>query len=93
MAGAPRSKTTKSAKKTSSAKKSAATKKAPATTRSRKPAALKKIDERIRDRGDWRAEILARMRALILEADPEMIEERKWKKPSNAMTGRRTRRP
>jgi hypothetical protein len=87
MAGAPRSKTTKSAKKTSSAKKSAATKKAPATTRSRKPAALKKIDERIRDRGDWRAEILARMRALILEADPEMIEERKWKKPSNAMTG------
>jgi hypothetical protein len=32
---------------------------------------------------DWRAEILARMRALILEADPEMIEERKWKKPSN----------
>ena len=27
------------------------------------------------------------MRALILEADPEMIEERKWKKPSNAMTG------
>jgi hypothetical protein len=27
------------------------------------------------------------MRALILQADPEMIEERKWKKPSNAMTG------
>jgi hypothetical protein len=27
------------------------------------------------------------MRALILEADPEMIEERKWRKPSNAMTG------
>jgi hypothetical protein len=27
------------------------------------------------------------MRALILEADPEMIEERKWKKPSNAMRG------
>ena len=33
---------------------------------------------------DWREETLARMRALILEADPEMIEERKWKKPSNA---------
>ena len=32
--------------------------------------------------GDWREEILARMRALILEADPEMIEERKWKKAS-----------
>ena len=37
--------------------------------------------------GDWREETLARMRALILEADPEMIEERKWKKPSNAMAG------
>ena len=36
---------------------------------------------------DWREETLARMRALILEADPEMIEERKWRKPSNAMTG------
>ena len=33
----------------------------------------------------WRGETLARMRALILEAAPEMIEERKWKKPSNAM--------
>jgi hypothetical protein len=35
--------------------------------------------------GDWQEETLARMRALILEADPEMVEERKWKKPSNAM--------
>jgi len=41
----------------------------------------------IRDLGDWREDTLARMRTLILEADPEMIEERKWKKPSNAMTG------
>src|SRR5437867_3210416 len=45
------------------------------------------IDQRIRGLGDWREETLARMRALILEADPEMIEERKWKKPSNAMRG------
>ena len=37
--------------------------------------------------GDWRGETLAHMRALILEADPEMIEERKWRKPSNAMAG------
>ncbi len=37
--------------------------------------------------GDWREETLARMRALILEAVPEMIEERKWKKPSNGMAG------
>ncbi|HEX9346580.1 MAG TPA: DUF1801 domain-containing protein [Gemmatimonadales bacterium] len=36
---------------------------------------------------DWREETLARLRALILEADPEMIEERKWRKASNAMAG------
>ena len=36
---------------------------------------------------DWREATLARVRALILEAEPEMIEERKWKKPSNAMAG------
>jgi hypothetical protein len=45
------------------------------------------IGARIRDLGDWREETMARMRALILEADPEMIEERKWRKPSNAMAG------
>ncbi|MGE5276537.1 MAG: DUF1801 domain-containing protein [Acidobacteriota bacterium] len=45
------------------------------------------IDQRIRDPGDWREETLARMRALILEADPGMIEERKWRKPSNGMAG------
>jgi hypothetical protein len=33
--------------------------------------------------GDWREETLARMRALILETDPAMIEERKWKKAAN----------
>ena len=37
--------------------------------------------------GDWREETLDRIRALILEADPGMIEERKWKKPSNGMMG------
>ena len=40
-----------------------------------------------RDLRDWRADTLDRMRALILEADPEMTEERKWRKPSNAMAG------
>ena len=40
-----------------------------------------------RDPGDWREQTLARMRALILEADPEMIEDRKWKKASNGMAG------
>jgi hypothetical protein len=38
-------------------------------------------------KGDWREETLARLRALILEADPDMLEERKWRKPSNAMAG------
>ena len=36
------------------------------------------IDQRIRDLTGWRGETLARMRALILEADPEAIEEWKW---------------
>jgi hypothetical protein len=36
---------------------------------------------------DWREETLDRIRALILEANPEMIEERKWRKPSNGMAG------
>jgi hypothetical protein len=58
----------------------------------KKPSPKKKapggrMDKQIRDQGDWREEILARMRTLILEADPDMIEERKWKKPSNAMKG------
>ena len=51
-----------------------------------KPAS-RSSDQRNRDLGDWREETLARMRALILAADPEMIEERKWRKPSNAMAG------
>ena len=45
------------------------------------------IDQRIRDLGGWRGETLARMRALILEADTGMSEERKWRKPSNGMAG------
>ena len=36
------------------------------------------IDQRIRDLGGWRGETLARMRALILKADPAMVEEWKW---------------
>ncbi len=34
-------------------------------------------------RPDWREKTLARMRALIFQADPDMIEERKWRKPTN----------
>jgi hypothetical protein len=53
----------------------------------KKKTPARRIDKPIRDQGDWRKETLERMRALILEADPEIIEERKWKKPSNAMKG------
>jgi hypothetical protein len=42
------------------------------------PALSRLIDQRIRDLGGWRGETLARMRALILEADPGMTEEWKW---------------
>ncbi|MEO8547899.1 MAG: DUF1801 domain-containing protein [Sphingomicrobium sp.] len=36
---------------------------------------------------DWRGETLARVRRLILAADPDAVEEVKWRKPSNAMSG------
>jgi len=39
------------------------------------------IDARIRDLGDWRGEVLVRLRALIKEADPEVTEEWKWNTP------------
>jgi hypothetical protein len=42
-------------------------------------AASQLIDQRIHELGDWRGDTLARMRSLILEADPKMIEEWKWK--------------
>ena len=41
------------------------------------------IERRIRDVGGWRGETLARMRTLILEADPDIVEECKWVKPTN----------
>ena len=45
------------------------------------------IDARIAAMGDWRGETLARLRALIHAADPEVVEEVKWRKPSNANSG------
>ena len=38
-----------------------------------------RIDQRIADLADWRGETLARLRALILQADPAMVEEWKWR--------------
>src|SRR5947209_1806510 len=45
------------------------------------------IDARIKERSDWRGEMLARIRMLIKQAEPEVVEEVKWRKPSNAMAG------
>jgi hypothetical protein len=45
------------------------------------------IDARIKALGDWRGETLARVRSLIKQADPDVVEEVKWRKPSNAMRG------
>jgi hypothetical protein len=45
------------------------------------------IDARIKEPGDWRGKMLARVRRLIREADPEVVEEVKWRKPSNSMLG------
>ncbi len=41
------------------------------------------VDARIEGLGDWRGAMLARLRAVIKQADPEVVEECKWKKPSN----------
>ncbi|HEY8433734.1 MAG TPA: DUF1801 domain-containing protein [Sphingomicrobium sp.] len=41
------------------------------------------IDEKIRSLGDWRGSLLAKLRRLILEADPDVVESVKWRKPSN----------
>ena len=50
--------------------------KSPAKAKARLKAAAK---------GDWRSETLNRMRALILEADPQMLEQRKWVKPTKPL--------
>src|ERR1700704_4756931 len=57
-------------------KKSTTTKKA-ATTKGESPSRL--IDARIKELGDWRGKTLARVRGLIKQADPEVIEEWKWR--------------
>ena len=44
-----------------------------------KPSPSEMIDQRIRDLGDWRGEMLARLRGLIKQAEPEIVEEWKWR--------------
>ena len=56
---------------------------APAKKKNAAPSAIKsasaEIDARIQSLGDWRGEMLARLRALIKEADPDVVEEWKWR--------------
>lgn len=90
MPGKAKSKT-KSTSSASKPRKSATKSKSPPKAGAKaKPAARapsKPRSDRAGGASDWRAETLARMRELILEADPAMIEERKWRKPSNGMVG------
>ena len=46
-------------------------------------AASRRIDAKIEELGDWRGDTLAKVRRLIHEADPDVVEECKWVKPSN----------
>ena len=48
--------------------------------------ASKQIDERIRELGDWRGKTLSRVRGIIKEADPDVVEEWKWVKATNPGT-------
>jgi len=71
MPNAPRKKTA-GAKATSSSKKAVAP---------QGGSASRMIDQRIKELADWRGETLARLRALIKQADPEVVEEWKWDVP------------
>jgi hypothetical protein len=48
--------------------------------------ASEQIDARIRELGDWRGEMLSRLRAVVKQADPEVVEEWKWAKATSPGT-------
>ena len=48
--------------------------------------ASKRIDERIRELGDWRGQTLGKVRGIIKEADPDVVEEWKWAKATSPGT-------
>jgi hypothetical protein len=54
-------------------------KKSPATKAKETTSPAKLIDKRIKELGDWRGETLARVRAIIHQADPDVVEEWKWR--------------
>ena len=75
------SKPRKPAAKSKSAKAGAKAK--PSADAGRAKDSSRLIDERIRSLGDWRGETLAEVRRLVHEADPDVVEEVKWVKPTN----------
>src|SRR5262245_58408077 len=83
--GSKKSAVQKSGSKKSAVQKSGSKKSAAQKSGSRKSAAQKGaspsrlIDARIKELGDWRGTMLARLRALVKEADPEVVEEWKWR--------------
>jgi hypothetical protein len=58
----------------------------PKNTSRTSDSASQQIDDRIRELGDWRGSVLKRVRKLIHDADPEVVEEWKWKKASSPGT-------
>jgi hypothetical protein len=77
--------TSRASKPRKSAAKSKSPTKPAAKARTVAEAASRRIDERIGALGGWRAETLAEVRRLIQEADPDILEERKWIKPTNPL--------
>jgi hypothetical protein len=67
--------------------KKAVMKKSSAKEPKAEESASRLIDARIKKLGDWRGETLTRVRAIIKQADPDVVEEVKWRKPSNSMLG------
>jgi hypothetical protein len=68
-------------------KKKATTKKSKGGPKKHSTGGSRPAESHNKEPDDWRVETLARVRALIKQADPEVVEEVKWRKPSNAMAG------
>jgi hypothetical protein len=60
--------------------------KRPVAQKTPEKSASASIDEKIKKLGDWRGTMFARVRAIVHEADPEIVEEWKWVKPTNPGT-------
>jgi hypothetical protein len=84
MANKTSKKSAKIAKKTPVKRVAAKAAKPPSRAVNTKSAS-RLIDQRIRELGGWRGETLARMRALIQQAEPDIVEECKWIKPTNPL--------